>query len=113
MPKGLIHTTITVIGHVQRLLSAPNDGLAPRLVKVVNIITRTSHSESFTMSSTGFILNPAATAGRRDDPHGHDAGDRLHHARHPARGGLGASVRADEVRKTPSWPRSWANFSLL
>ena len=23
------------------------------------------------------------------------------------------SMRAEEVRKTPSWPRSWANFSLL
>jgi hypothetical protein len=26
---------------------------------------------------------------------------------------LAASLHAEEVRKTPDWPRSWANFSFL
>jgi hypothetical protein len=35
---------------------AVNDSLAPRLIKVDNIITRTSHYESSTMSGMGYIL---------------------------------------------------------
>ena len=30
-----------------------------------------------------------------------------------ARGGIAAELAGDQVRKTPSWPRSRANFSLF
>ena len=42
-------------------MSARNDRPAPRLIKVVNIKTRTSHHEILTMSGAGFILNDRLT----------------------------------------------------
>ena len=53
-----------IFGRAQRRWA--RDGrLPPRLIKVDNIITRTSHYDSFAVSGTGYTLNGRLARGRR------------------------------------------------